>query len=218
MLQMPQGLNQQVAPLSPYQTGALSAYGATTPEAVGLTGQGADVMSTFASGANLYPSSNPMLSAYYNAAALPMTQNYQTATLPGIIANAAGTGSVGGTGYKQGITSAQEGLGQGLGTLAANTFEPAYQQGQQLQYNAGANLPNAAMSLFSPLSALYGAGATQQQNAQNILNTQYQNSVASTQWPFQLLGQLAGAFGSTAGAGGTTRATEPYMMPNGSKM
>lgn len=217
--QMPANLNQQLAPSTPYQDMALGGFGPATQGALQAAEGGLSTLGNFASGANLSPQSNPNLAAYYNAAAGPMVQNYQNAVMPGIQAQGAQTGSVGGTGYNTAIGQAQYGLGQGLGTLGANIYEPAYQQGQQLQYGAAQALPGAGMSLYSPLSALYGAGATQQQGAQNQLNTNYQNALSQFQFPYQMLGQLGQAFGATSGAGGTTVSMAPSMGgSSGSKM
>jgi len=212
---MPANLNQQVAPMTAGQTSALSGMNALTPTAMNLTGLGAGEMASFASGAQNNPSSNPELAAYYNAAAGPMVQNYQNAIAPSIMAQGQQSGSVGGTGYNQALNTGEYNLGQGLGTLGANIFEPAFQQGQQLQYNAAQGLPAAAMSLYSPLSAQYSAGATQQQQSQNVLNTNYQNALSQAQWPFAMLSELGGAFGATSGAGGTTIGSQPIIGGGG---
>lgn len=211
----------------------------------GLPGvqQGLNTLRQFASGSNLYPQSNPMLTAYYNAAAQPYVQNFQNAVMPGIMANAAGTGSVGGTGYNTGIQQAQFGLGQGLSNLGASIFEPAYQQAQQLQFNAASELPQigmnlgqlglglgnqqisaasaapgVAMGMYGPLSALYSAGATQQQGAQTALDVQRQNAMAQFQFPFSLVNALGNAFGATSGAGGSTMSTQPVVGGTGVKL
>lgn len=205
---MPSDLYQQTAPSNAYENMAMQGIGGMTPAAMNLTGLGANTMAQYASG---QMQNNPFLNNYYNQAANQLTQQYQNATMPGIMANGAQTGSVGGTGYNNAIQQAQYGLGQGLATLGANIYEPAYQQGQQLQYGAAQGLPGAAMSLYSPLSALYGAGATQQQGEQNVLNTNYQNALAAQNYPFQLIGQLGSAFGATSGAGGTTISTQPMV-------
>ncbi len=67
------------------------------------------------------------------------------------------------------------------------------------------------MSLYSPLSAQYSAGATQQAQNQSVLNTNYSNAVAQQQYPFALLSELGSAFGATAGAGGSTFGTQPII-------
>lgn len=208
---MPADLNQSVAPFTSGQTTALQGINNITPTAMNLTGLGAGTLANFATGAQNNPSTNPELTAYYNAAAAPLVQNYQNAVAPSIMAQGAQTGSVGGTGYNQAFNTAEYNLGQSLGTTAANIFEPAFQAGQQLQYNAGAALPTAAMSLYSPLSAQYSAGAAQQTQSQNVLNTNYQNALAAEQFPFAMLSELGGAFGATAGAGGTTVGTQPII-------
>jgi hypothetical protein len=239
---------------------------------IGGVGSGAlpgmNTLSDFASGKYLSPSTNPNLQAYYNAAAAPMTQQFQNAIAPEIMANAAQTGSVGGTGATTAMNQAQFGLGQGLSNLAAGIYEPAYMQGQQLQQGAastmgqlglgqgqlqlgqqqnqisaanamtGANsvmgnlglglgglglnqqqmqlaaaqgLPGMAMAGYQPLSALYGAGATQQQGAQNQLDVTRSNAMQQFQFPFQLLSMLGSAFGGTSGAGGQTTSISPII-------
>ncbi len=117
---MPAGLNQQVAPMTAGQTSALQGVNNVTPYAQNLTGLGANTVANFATGSQNNPQTNPQLANYYNAAAGQLTQQYQNATAPSIMAQGAQTGSVGGTGYNQAFNTAEYNLGQGLGTLGAN--------------------------------------------------------------------------------------------------
>ena len=205
---MPSGLTQQVAPFTAMQNSALQGINQITPQAMNLTGLGANTQAQFASG---QMQNNPYLNSYYNQAATQLTNQYQNATQPGIIATGEQTGSLGGTGYQNATQQAQYGLGQGLGTLGANMYEPAYAQGQQLQLQAAQGLPSAAMSLYGPLAAQYGAGSAQQAQNQNVLNTGYSNAVAKAQYPYAQLSEYGQGVGMALGSGGTTFANQPVV-------
>jgi hypothetical protein len=214
---MPAGLNQQVAPFTPDQQSALSGISGLTGVAENLTGLGASDIAQFASGANAGPN-NPYLAAYYGAAAQPTVTNYQNAVQPGLQAQAEQTGSFGGTGMmaQQGVN--QQNLGNTLANLGASIYEPAYQQGQQLQFQAGQALPGAAAAMYQPYQAQYGAGAAQQAQTQAGLNTGYQNALTQIQWPFALLSEYGQALGMGLGSGGTTIGTQPIVGGSGTKL
>jgi hypothetical protein len=209
-LSLPPGLQQQVAPFNPAQTSALSSIAGLTGPAMNLTGLGAGDIAQFASGANAGPN-NPYLAAYANAAAQPTIQNYLNAVEPGIQANAEQTGSFGGTGMMTAQSLAQNNLAQGLASQNANIYEPAYQQGQSLQFAAGQQIPASVSSLYNPLQAQYGAGAAQQQQTQAGLNAGTSNALLSAQWPFALLSEYGQALGMGLGTGGTTTSTQPIV-------
>lgn len=209
---MPAGLNQQVAPMTQPQTDALSSANAITPAAMNLTGAGANTVASFASGAQ---QNNPYLDATFNQAATGLTNQYNTGTAPAAMAQAEQSGSFGGTGMNNAMTQNAYGYGQGLATLGANIYEPAYAQGQQNQLAAAQALPASAMALYNPLQAQYGAGAAQQNQNQTVLNTNYTNAAAQAQWPFTMLSELGSAFGATAGAGGTSVGIQPSISAGG---
>ena len=78
---------------------------------------------------------NPYLAQYYNAAAQPLTQNFQNTVAPNLLANFANSGTVGGSGQQQAFNTAESNLSRGLADLGANLYEPAYQQAQQIASN-----------------------------------------------------------------------------------
>ncbi len=209
-LPMPPGLQAQTAPFNQTEQSALSGISGVTPQAINLTGIGASDVAGFASGANAGPN-NPYLAAYNNAAAQPLVTNYLNATAPSTIANAEQTGSFGGTGYNAAVGQNEQNLGNSLANLGANIYEPAYQQGQQLQFQAGQQIPASAASLYAPYQAQYGAGAAQQAQTQAGLNTSQQNAQLQAQWPFALLSEYGQALGMGLGSGGTTIGTQPVV-------
>jgi hypothetical protein len=202
-------LNQNVAPFTDYQNAALGLGGSLTQGAQGFANLGAGQNALYASGAMLSPSSNPYLADYYNAAAGPLVENYQQATQPALQAQAEQAGVLNSSGFSQSQGNAQYNLGQGLATLGANIYEPAFQLGTQEQMAAIQNTPAAVQGLYEPTQALYGLGSAQQQQQQNVNNAATQNAQQATNWPFNLLSSLGSALGIASGGGGQTISTGP---------
>src|SRR5665213_2182955 len=102
--------NQQVAPLTDQQLAAMQGVttqaGGTQPF---LNAAQQQQMQTI-QGQYLNPSSNQYLQDYYNAAAAPMTQQYQQATAPNILQSAAQTGTLGSAGTAQAFQNADTSL------------------------------------------------------------------------------------------------------------
>lgn len=121
------------------------------PSSVGAPGGGPSALSQM----------NPYLEKYFNAAALPMEQQYQNVTAPNLLANFAGTGTVGGSGMENAFKNAQSGLAQGLGTLSANIYEPAWAQAQSL--SAQEQMQNQALMTQSAQQAQQLRGQEQMQ-------------------------------------------------------
>jgi hypothetical protein len=97
---------------------------------------------------------------------------------------------------------AQSGLAQGLGTLGANIYEPAWQQGEQMKLTGAQSaaqnqlqqlgmIPNQASSLYGPGQQLFGLGQSQ------------------AQYPFSLLSEYGSAIGQAGGGTGTSISTSP---------
>ena len=258
----PSVLNYQGAPLQPQQQqvanlgssfypGLFNTAQGLYPQAQGLANQGAGVQSQFASGAmapnnatiNAYASGatmgpNPYLNQYYNQAATGLSNQYKYATQPSLQAQFQQAGAFNSPGFAEAQGQAQYGLGQGLGTLGANIYEPAYQfesgnrlaagqsqlGGQEFglgqQFNAAQGLSNAGAGLYAPAGAmsslgssalgnLYGIGSALQQQQQNALNINQTNAANAYNWPFTLLSQLGGALGQANLGGGVTTSTGP---------
>ena len=202
-------LNQQVAPFSSAQNQALALGQSQTGTAQGLAGLGAGENAYYASGLANNPNTNPNLQAYANAAAGPLVQNYQQAVQPSLVAQAEQSGTLNSSGFNQAQSNAQYNLGQGLATQNANIYEPAYQLGTQEQMSAIQGTPAQVQGLYAPTQALYGLGATQQQQQQNVLNANTANATQAANWPFNLLSILGGGLGLASGGGGTTTSTGP---------
>ncbi len=131
-----------------------------------------------------------------------MVQQYEQATAPNILQQAAQTGTIGSQGMDQAFANAEQGLGQGLGNLAANIYEPAYQQERSIQQNAAAGAGGTASSQFIPSQYLQQSGQIGQNQAQNVLQTGYQNAYNQAYWPFQALQMLGSGLGQATGGTG----------------
>jgi hypothetical protein len=176
---------------------------------------------------------NPYLAAYFNSAAQPLTQQFEQATAPNILANAASTGTVGSAGANQAMGNAQTALSEGLGNLASGLYEPAYAQGVQNQQNAAQNAqgqaasaaqnaqgqaasaaqsaPSLASGQYIPASQLSASGQIGQNQAQNVLSAQYQNLLSQANYPMQELGQLGTALGTASGGGGVSQSISQLL-------
>jgi hypothetical protein len=128
-------------PIGSYNTNLMNQVQSGMPSSVGSPGGGPDALSQM----------NPYLKQYYDAAALPLTQTYQNATMPNIVGNAAQTGTVGGSGQNQATNLANNQLAQCLGNLAAGIYEPAFAQAQSL--SAQEQMQNQALSTQSAQQA-----------------------------------------------------------------
>jgi len=135
-------------------------------------GQAQSQLGNFMSGQYASPATNQYLQDYYNAAAAPVIANYQQAVAPNILANAIGQGGLGSSGTASAFDAAQANLGTSLQDLAANMYEPAYQQGMQQMQTAIGMEPGMAQAWYGPLQQQLGiagqqAGLNQQQMAGN---------------------------------------------------
>lgn len=196
--------NQQVAPLTQQQIDAMNSVSGQAGGAQDFLNSAQNQQLQTLQGAYLNPQSNPWLNAYYNAAAAPMIQNYEQAIAPNILQQAAQTGTIGSQGMDQAFGNAETALAQGLGNLGANIYEPAYQQERQLQQGAAQGAGGVASSQFIPSQELFQSGQIGQNQAQNVLQTGYQNAYQQAMWPFQELNFLGQALGTANGGSGNT--------------
>jgi hypothetical protein len=206
--------NQQVAPLTQQQIDAMNAVSAQTPGAQGLVNAAQQQQLNTINGQYLDPSSNQYLQAYYNAAAQPLTQQYQQTTAPNIVGNAAQTGTVGSAGENQAFSNANTSLAEGLGNLAAGIYEPAYESAAAQQQAASQSAGNTATAQYVPAGQLAASGQIGQQQAQNVLQTGYENAYGAAQAPYQELSYLGNALGLASGGTGNSVSIGSSTMPS----
>lgn len=212
----------------PYAQGSAAQTAAQTGDTQAALGTAQNANTAIAAGQNLNPQTNQYLQEYYNAAAQPVIQNYEQAVAPNILSNAVAAGGLGSSGSEQAFSNAQSQLGQQLGNLSANIYEPAYEQGLQQQAAAIGQAPSLATGQYTPASelgqaaqTLYGAGSQvsgagntlagiggqQQQQAQDVLQTGYQNQTQQAMWPYTALQMFGPTIGQAIGNAGTTVTT-----------
>lgn len=120
-----------------------------------------------------FGAANPYLRDYANAAMLPTIQNYENAVAPNLLANFAGSGTVGGTGQQQAFQNAESSLAQGLGTESASIYEPAWSQQSAQQAQAlGQQSAQAAAAAQQASGQRYGG-------FENLLNMTGQSIAGS---------------------------------------
>lgn len=197
--------NQQVAPLTGQQLQAADMTSQETGPTSGLLNSAIGEQSQIAGGSLMSPSGmNPAMQSYYNAMAQPMVSNYQNAVAPNILSTAAQTGTLGSPNTNQAFGTAEQNLSSGLANLGAEIAEPAYATNLNATMQAGANAPSLATGGFVPATELATSGATLQNQAQNVLNAQYQNENSAAMWPYQELNMLGQGLGLASGGAGTS--------------
>jgi hypothetical protein len=207
---MPDSLNQQVAPFTQDQRTAMGSMEGTTPWAQGLAGTGSAGLAATLGGAYLDPATNPYLRATYQAAADPVTQNYQFATAPSTMAAAQRAGQMGGTAYDESRMLDQYGLGRQLNDLATNIYGGNYQQERSRQSAAQQFLPGTIGAMYQPAETLLGVGAYQQNQTQREYDTQFQNALRAQEFPFALLSGFGSSLGQAAGGSGSSTSTSTF--------
>jgi hypothetical protein len=113
--------------------------------------------------------------------------------------------------YQAGLSGMESAVGQGI-----SQQQNAVQQGLGNQWNAVSTglgnqmsglgmLPGMATAQYTPAQQMLTIGGQQQQQAQNVLNTAFQNQMM----PYQMLQQAAGLVGPISGNAGTTVSVGP---------
>lgn len=187
---------QQVAPFTDMQMqglNAIQAQGGWNP----LVGQAMGLQSQ-TMGNNAID--NPLLAQYYNASVTPMVGQMNSAAL-----KSGGFGSYG----------AQAAMGNMLSDAAAKIYEPAWNQQEQLRQNAAQMSPYLMQAGYYPAQMLLQGGGAQQAQAQNVLNTGYQNLYGLAGWPFEDLNRLGTSVGLGLGSGSVQTVQLPTKGPFG---
>lgn len=198
----PSDLNQTVAGFDQNQTTAMNNIAGLTGGMQGVANQGLNTAANTLGGAYLDPNSNPYLQATFDKAARGVTDQYQNAIAPGIMASAQKSGNFGGSAMDEVMAQSRYGLGENLNNLATSIYGGNYQQERQNQLQTLQQLPNTLNAGYIPQDKLLGVGSLQQQQAQTELDTNYMNATGRAQYPFELLSGFGGALGqSSSGAG-----------------
>lgn len=199
------GPNQQVAPLTGQQTGAMNLVSSQTGPAQIAANTALGENANIAGGSLLEnQGNNSALQSYYNTLAQPLIQNYQTATMPNILGTAAATGTESSPNTGQAINNANSTLGQSLADLGSQLGESTYGTNVNATLNAQANNPALVSGSYTPAQQLAESGQIQQNQAQNVLNAQYNNAYNSAMWPYQELQMLGQGLGLASGGAGTS--------------
>jgi hypothetical protein len=196
--------DQMLAGMNPTEIQGMNLELGAVPGQAALGGAGYGSAMNILAGKNLDPASNPALRSYYDAAARGTTNQYMTGIAPSEMAQAASSGAFGGSADAEARALNQFNYGHTLGDLAANIYEPAYQQGQQQITQTMAMLPQIMGGLNVPGETALNVGGLQQQQEQQGLNTQYQNAYQRAMWPYNLLQYAGGGFGGMGSQGGSS--------------
>lgn len=201
--------NQQIAGFTPYQAAGFEqgAVLAQDPDTQAAMAEALRNVSQTQAGEFLNPATNPYLTATFNAAAQPVTQQFRDTTAPGINGMFAQAGSFGGSANQQIMSDAQQNLGNTLANLATGIFGGNYEQERQNQLAQQQGLGNIMTGIFAPSSELLSLGGQQQQQAQNILDAARQNALQQYKYPYSTLQNLGTAIQQAVGGSGVQKIT-----------
>lgn len=167
-----------VAPMNPAEQGGLSSMISAAGQGQGMANSAAAANQFETSGALLNPASNPYLTNTFDLAANSV-QNKLASEFAGAGSNVINSLPV----------QADE-----MNNLATQLYGGQYDTGLQAMTQASAMSPNIQQGLYTPGQQLYGAGQTQQQQQQNIINAPY-NALS---WYSGLLGLNGSSLGGSS--------------------
>lgn len=190
--------NQNVAGFDPAQQqgqqGILDMAGRQGQDYQRLLGQVQDT----AGGKYLDPSTNPYLRATYDQAAMGLTDQYKTATAPGITADALRAGAFGGSAATEYADQARYGMGQNLANLGTDIYGGNYQAERQNQLASQQAMPGLLQAQYDPYNQMANVGGQRQQQAQAGMDVDTANARAADQYTGNMLDMYGGGLSQNA--------------------
>ena len=202
---------QQVAPMSDDQLAGIAGVRSLGNEAP-LVNQAIQYQSDVM-GQNAI--NNPLLGEYFTAAADPLVRSYRLATAPGLTTSALKAGAFGSSGHQQARAENERGLGESLSKLGTSIYTPAWQEQERLRQTAALASPSLTQAAYFPSERLMQTGATEQKQAQDVLNAAFQNLFNMADWPFKIPEFLSRAITAMTGQTGTQTLELPTVGPFG---
>ena len=200
---MPPELLQQLAGFNPTQEQGMDYLTQGAGGSADLAGAGAQQLQQTLQGQYLSPESNPYLQSTYNAAADAMTNQYQQAIAPSLMAQAQQGGVMGGSAMNEQQAYNQFSLGQNLSDLASQIYGGNYaaERGNQL---AGLGMVGAGQqALAQPGQQLLGVEALQQGQTQAGMDVATQNAQTRQEYPYKQASWLGNMLGTATSGGGS---------------
>lgn len=165
------------------------------------------------SGKYLDPNQNPYLKETADLAAGNLTRNYNDVVAPQEAAQAALSGTYGGTNQTLTADMSRYALGQNLAELENSIYGGNYQEERNRMMTAAQLAPGIASGedqmMINRLQQLKLMGFDTRQLEQQMVDVQYQNALTAFQFPQQQLSWLGNLLGGIAGHGGTTTTVAP---------
>lgn len=175
-----------------------AAYQATVARATGgnpLLDNAIAASTRDVSGANLQGS--PYLDAMFNRASEAVRRAYGNTVLPGLESTFSGSGRFGSPGYEASVReNANRPLAESLENLATDIYGGNYEQERNRQEAAIAGAPALSAGGYSDIAQLFGAGQTEQDYAQQVLNSLIERYQYGQQEPWQRLGLYSNTIGA----------------------
>lgn len=192
--QITPGINQGmpasslVATQTPLQQQGISALTGAASQGANEAGSAAAANQFETSGALLNPNENPYLQNTFNLASQSVQNNLDS--------QFAGSGS--------NVQNSLPVQSDEMNNLATQLYGGAYQQGVNTMTQAAGMSPIIQQGLYTPGQELYGAGTTQQQQQQNLINAPY-NALS---WYSGLLGLNGSSLGGSSATSGGNAALQ----------
>lgn len=214
---------QQVAGFNPWQDAAGGMINQRAQGGSAVINQGSStIQQGLASGnaatKNSYAGPNPYLQQNIDSALGDITRNYNDAIAPGLTSQMVNSGSFGNSGAQAATQNSLNDLTKNLGNTASSMRMQDYTAQQQLgesYANRNDNMKSQYLNLaptygnqaYTDAQQLMNLGQQKQDNAQQILDTQYQNYSDAQNDPYKKLAAMSGVFGSGLGNTATTKSS-----------
>lgn len=156
---------------------------------------------------------NPYLQNAFNAAARPITQQYQNVVLPGVNSSFSKGGRYASNAHQNSLGLANEGLARSLSDMGGAMAFKNYEGERQNQLQAGLAAPQFAASDYADIGQLANVGQTREAQAKSTLQEDINRFMFAQQAPKDSLAQY---MAQVAGGqyGGTSTQTQPiYSNP-----
>lgn len=176
-----------------------------------VMGQGLDYISNVLG----QDQSNPYLQQMIDDSSQDVTTHYNRAIAPNLMSQFQQGGAFGGTAHQQMLQGSQGELANQLGRVSTQMRSQDYDRQNALKMGALGMLPQLNDARYDDSRALLNIGQQQQNLAQNVFDTGYDDFVEQRDWQANRLGVLTNALGSIQGGTSSQTGANPNYRSAG---
>ena len=207
----------RTAGFNPYQFAGMDMTAERAQQQGGLPQQaeqnlGQTLSGNYLGSGNPYAGANPYLEQNIQNTMGDMSRTYNQQVAPTMAATAYKSGSFGNTGQQEMENQSRNMLQQNLGRVSGDMRMQDYGNQQNMwgrerdRMMQGLGQASNIYGLgYQPAQQMLGIGATQQQQAQNVLNNQYNDYQNAQNWPFRTYDAMRAPFGGVNTGGSTSQ-------------